>query len=148
MPTKANGAIGSLNFTDAERRMLAMKSRNWSCEHCGLIRNLLKQPGQEHRIGPSMNPHNHDDRKVELKDSKHANDILIGRLNDSCSPITNTVEHETSQESVDNVQSATTTVESINSDRGSRNNSVMFLRSIFVILIILIIRRVILFVQP
>jgi len=44
MPTKANRAIGSLDFSDAERRKLAAKSRTWRCECCGLIKDLLVQP--------------------------------------------------------------------------------------------------------
>lgn len=44
MPTKANGAIGSLDFSDAERKKLAQKSRSWRCETCGLIRDLLVHP--------------------------------------------------------------------------------------------------------
>ena len=44
MPTKANRAIGSLDFTDVERRRLAIKSRTWKCDTCGLIKNLLKHP--------------------------------------------------------------------------------------------------------
>lgn len=44
MPTKANRAIGSLDFTDVERKKLAIKSRTWRCETCGLIKDLLAQP--------------------------------------------------------------------------------------------------------
>lgn len=44
MPTKANGAIGSLNLSDAERRNLALKSQSWTCEMCGLVKDLLKKP--------------------------------------------------------------------------------------------------------
>lgn len=44
MPTKAKGAIGSLDFSDAERRRLAAESRTWRCETCGLIKNLLVHP--------------------------------------------------------------------------------------------------------
>lgn len=44
MPTKANRAIGSLDFSDAERRKLARKSRTWRCETCGLIKDLLVHP--------------------------------------------------------------------------------------------------------
>lgn len=44
MPTKSNRAIGSLDFSDAERRKLAEKSRAWRCETCGLIKDLLKHP--------------------------------------------------------------------------------------------------------
>lgn len=41
MPTKGNRAIGSLEFSDAERRKLAFMSKTWRCETCGLIRDLL-----------------------------------------------------------------------------------------------------------
>lgn len=41
MPTKTNRAIGSLDFSDAERRELASKSKSWKCESCGLIKDLL-----------------------------------------------------------------------------------------------------------
>lgn len=44
MPTPANGAIGSLNFSDTERRKLAISSRTWTCETCGLIKDLLVPP--------------------------------------------------------------------------------------------------------
>jgi len=46
MPTKSNRAIGSLEFSDAERRKLAEKSRSWSCKTCGPIRDLLKHPDE------------------------------------------------------------------------------------------------------
>lgn len=44
MPTKANRAIGSLDYSDPERRKLARNSRTWRCETCGPIRDLLKHP--------------------------------------------------------------------------------------------------------
>lgn len=47
MPTKAKRAIGSLNTPDAERRRLAIKSRTWRCETCGLIKDLLKHPDSQ-----------------------------------------------------------------------------------------------------
>lgn len=47
MPTKANRAIGSLDFTDAERRKLAKNSKTWRCETCGPIKDLLKHPEQD-----------------------------------------------------------------------------------------------------
>lgn len=46
MPTKANGAIGSLDLPDLERRRLAKKSQIWKCEKCGLIKDLLVHPRQ------------------------------------------------------------------------------------------------------
>ena len=44
MPTKSHRAIGSLEFSDAERRKLAKNSKAWRCETCGPIKDLLKQP--------------------------------------------------------------------------------------------------------
>lgn len=48
MPTKGNRAIGSLDYSDPERRKLAKQSRTWRCETCGLIKDLLKQPDENH----------------------------------------------------------------------------------------------------
>lgn len=41
MSSPGNGAIGSLDYTPEERRLLAKKSRNWECSECGKIVNLL-----------------------------------------------------------------------------------------------------------
>ncbi|XP_023236066.1 ubiquitin-conjugating enzyme E2 J1-like [Centruroides sculpturatus] len=41
MPTHGNGAIGSLDYTPAERKILAKHSHSWSCSHCGPIAGLL-----------------------------------------------------------------------------------------------------------
>ena len=42
MPTKSEGAIGSLDYTGPERKTLARKSHRWRCEKCGLIKDHLK----------------------------------------------------------------------------------------------------------
>lgn len=57
MPTKSNRAIGSLDFSDAERKMLALGSRKWRCESCGLIKDLLRQPNsmQNPKVTPTIN---------------------------------------------------------------------------------------------
>ncbi|KAI9590965.1 ubiquitin-conjugating enzyme/RWD-like protein [Syncephalis fuscata] len=34
LPTKGEGAIGALDYTDDERRSFAKQSVNWRCEHC------------------------------------------------------------------------------------------------------------------
>lgn len=47
MPTPGKGAIGSLDYSDAERRDLAIKSQSWKCDSCGLAKNLLKPPSLE-----------------------------------------------------------------------------------------------------
>ncbi|CAM1295359.1 UBE2J1 (predicted) [Pycnogonum litorale] len=42
MPTHGNGAIGSLDYTSDERKMLAKKSLDWKCLKCGECLTLLK----------------------------------------------------------------------------------------------------------
>ena len=44
MPTQGKGAIGSLDYSEDERKALAVQSSSWSCEVCGNIKNLLKTP--------------------------------------------------------------------------------------------------------
>merc|ERR1719223_1277072 len=41
MPTHGNGAIGSLDYTDEERRILTKRSIDYVCPVCGPIKNLL-----------------------------------------------------------------------------------------------------------
>ncbi|XP_041969079.1 ubiquitin-conjugating enzyme E2 J1-like [Aricia agestis] len=41
MPTPAEGTIGSLEYTPAERKALAKKSANWVCPQCGATSALL-----------------------------------------------------------------------------------------------------------
>ncbi|ESO11527.1 hypothetical protein HELRODRAFT_189989 [Helobdella robusta] len=41
MPSHGNGAIGSLDYTPDERRILAKKSQDWKCPQCGPICNLV-----------------------------------------------------------------------------------------------------------
>ena len=41
LPTKGEGAIGSLDYTPEERRLLARKSRSYFCPCCGLVSDLL-----------------------------------------------------------------------------------------------------------
>ena len=36
MPSKAEGALGGIDYTDAERRALALRSLSWRCARCGL----------------------------------------------------------------------------------------------------------------
>lgn len=41
MPTPAEGTLGSLDYTPAERKALAKKSSSWVCPQCGDITSLL-----------------------------------------------------------------------------------------------------------
>lgn len=77
MPTKANRAIGSLDFSDEERQKLAIKSRTWSCETCGLIKNLLRHPNNSSNKfrDPTMEPStssSHDNNYTDNDDSEAA----------------------------------------------------------------------------
>lgn len=54
MPTKGNRAIGSLDYSDPERRELAKHSKTWRCEICGPIKDLLKQPEDARNITSNL----------------------------------------------------------------------------------------------
>lgn len=43
MPTESNGALGSLDWTDEERRELAAASVSFTCPHCGKVADLLPE---------------------------------------------------------------------------------------------------------
>lgn len=47
MPTEANRAVGSLDYSNAERRFLAKKSASWKCDTCGHIKDLLKKSNND-----------------------------------------------------------------------------------------------------
>jgi len=47
MPTHGNGAIGSLDYTDEERKRLALRSRSFICDICGPICDLLLDESSE-----------------------------------------------------------------------------------------------------
>lgn len=47
LPTKGEGAIGALDYTPEERKVLARKSQTWSCSSCGLVKHKLKTPGDK-----------------------------------------------------------------------------------------------------
>ena len=49
MTTKANGAIGGIDYSESERKILAQRSRNWKCFTCGLT-NLEILPDDDNRI--------------------------------------------------------------------------------------------------
>jgi ubiquitin-conjugating enzyme E2 J1 len=44
LPTPADGAIGALDWSSAERRRLAAKSVSFECPRCGRVANLLPPP--------------------------------------------------------------------------------------------------------
>ncbi|XP_053193145.1 ubiquitin-conjugating enzyme E2 J1 [Scomber japonicus] len=61
MPTKGEGAIGSLDYTPEERRALAKKSQDFCCESCGCsMRSALLA------LTPNSNPSPEDHQAKEL----------------------------------------------------------------------------------
>ncbi|XP_049914473.1 ubiquitin-conjugating enzyme E2 J1 [Epinephelus moara] len=61
MPTKGEGAIGSLDYTPEERRALAKKSQDFCCEACGCsMRSALLA------LTPNSNPSAEDYKAKEL----------------------------------------------------------------------------------
>ncbi|XP_029903250.1 ubiquitin-conjugating enzyme E2 J1 [Myripristis murdjan] len=61
MPTKGEGAIGSLDYTPEERRALAKKSQDFCCEACGCsMRSALLA------LSPNSNPTPEDHKAKEL----------------------------------------------------------------------------------
>jgi ubiquitin-conjugating enzyme E2 J1 len=54
MPTRGDGAVGALDFTEEERRQLACASRRWSCARCGMDHSSWKSSAstsaEAHRV--------------------------------------------------------------------------------------------------
>ncbi|XP_076466694.1 ubiquitin-conjugating enzyme E2 J1-like isoform X3 [Babylonia areolata] len=46
MPTHGGGAIGSLDYTPEERKVLAKRSQDWKCPECGDVSQKLKPKTQ------------------------------------------------------------------------------------------------------
>lgn len=66
MPTKGEGAIGSLDYTPEERRALAKKSQDFCCEKCSCsMRSALLA------LTPNSNPSPEDHKAKELAQQIH-----------------------------------------------------------------------------
>ncbi|CAG8827945.1 7051_t:CDS:2, partial [Gigaspora margarita] len=72
LTTKANGAIGGIDYTEAERRLLARKSHNWKCSICG-ITNIDKLPDDKSNTSQSLSSNPGD--SLDSKASKD-NEIM------------------------------------------------------------------------
>lgn len=71
MPTKGEGAIGALDYSAEERKVLARKSSTWSCQCCGPIKKMLKEPGQD----------DHKKSESEIRDEELAKQINFSKPN-------------------------------------------------------------------
>ncbi|XP_076872490.1 ubiquitin-conjugating enzyme E2 J1 isoform X2 [Brachyhypopomus gauderio] len=61
MPTKGEGAIGSLDYTPEERRALAKKSQDFCCEMCGCVMRTALLP-----LSPNSDPRPADPQAQQL----------------------------------------------------------------------------------
>merc|ERR1712176_1130941 len=66
MPTHGNGAIGSLDYTDKEREILAERSLNFVCEQCGRTADLLL-------------PEDESESEVKSEIDKYAKEVAISK---------------------------------------------------------------------
>ncbi|GMT14472.1 hypothetical protein PFISCL1PPCAC_5769 [Pristionchus fissidentatus] len=88
MPTSGKGAIGSADYPSKERKKLAIQSKKWKCNECGIVmENALK-------------PHGEDGKKAETEARS-----LIDSAGDSPAPSTQipSVDHPNSPDSVSTV---------------------------------------------
>lgn len=66
MPTHGNGAIGSLDYTDKEREILAERSLNFVCDQCGRTADLLL-------------PEEESESEVKSEIDKYAKEVAISK---------------------------------------------------------------------
>lgn len=100
MPTHGNGAIGSLDYTPAERKILAKNSHSWSCNHCGPIIGLLLERSQ----GPESVATSKEARELATQISFKGESY---RTNYANSPsFVNSSKEERSTNDVDNYQTS------------------------------------------
>lgn len=106
MPTKANRAIGSLDFSDVERRKLAQKSKTWRCDTCGLIKDLLIHP---------------DNLKSEPENQQEWSQPSTSRICEESKSESANIKNETSNSSNNNEQS-----DSINNIEGPETKTSIY----------------------
>lgn len=104
MPTKGEGAIGSLDYTPEERRALAKKSQEFCCETCGCsMRSVLLSlspngsRSSELRKAPQLAQQISFKAEASVSRQSSADDLPASALRDLPGPITSPAESETSQ---------------------------------------------------
>lgn len=174
MPTKSNRAIGSLDFSDSERRKLAIKSRSWSCETCGLIKDLLVQPNENKnainnqqpeqcRPSTSRGSREHSaDSKSDLSNNSGSETSDISQSEDnlqSNSKKLTTNQQAATAETIEPHSNVNNSAEDTYYEESLRDNTIqdfsergrlfspMVLKSIFILLSLLILRRIVMIIQ-
>ncbi|CAG8483859.1 8424_t:CDS:10 [Ambispora leptoticha] len=78
MTTKANGAIGGIDYTESERKNLAVKSRDWICSSCG-VSNICSLPDKRDDVKQENdNSTKSSPSKETATDAATANTASIG----------------------------------------------------------------------
>lgn len=110
MPTKGEGAIGSLDYTPEERRTLAKKSLDFCCEACGCtMRTALlahtsgSNPSQEDREAKELA------RQINFKaESSTSNKVCLSQATSSDTPTDPPTNEAPATEAQDSVETAQT----------------------------------------
>mmetsp|Transcript_30057 Transcript_30057/g.44548 ORF Transcript_30057/g.44548 Transcript_30057/m.44548 type:complete len:396 (+) Transcript_30057:286-1473(+) len=71
LPTPADGAIGALDWTSAERKRLAKKSLDYFCPKCGLVADLLPELGSTKKKNASGNKFQEEIAKLHAHQIKN-----------------------------------------------------------------------------
>ncbi|XP_045196671.2 ubiquitin-conjugating enzyme E2 J1-like [Mercenaria mercenaria] len=74
MPTHGGGALGSLNYTPDERKILAKRSQDFKCPSCGSIQNILKPVTEESK--KTTEEARELAAQIDFKDEKEKNAAL------------------------------------------------------------------------
>ncbi|XP_052812008.1 ubiquitin-conjugating enzyme E2 J1-like [Mya arenaria] len=74
MPTHGAGALGSLDYTPDERKILAKKSQDFKCPSCGNINNILKPVTEESK--KTTEEAKELAAQIDFKDEKEKNAAL------------------------------------------------------------------------
>lgn len=94
MPTKSDGALGSVEYTAEERKRLALKSKRWRCPLCGPIDGHLKSIKDNNRdnntnlVGKTENSQTsrHQSDLDFMKNVSFNSENSINLLNDQRNP--------------------------------------------------------------
>jgi len=109
MPTHGNGAIGSLDYTEEERRVLTKRSIDYVCPVCGPIKNLLLDKPQDQA-----------EEQEEIK--KYSSQLTTSKpSNSSGENSTDKNENETSQEEPSSETQASVLTSDINAGQNSES---------------------------
>ncbi|KAG9291420.1 hypothetical protein G9A89_021838 [Geosiphon pyriformis] len=117
MTTKANGAIGGIDYTEVERKVLAVKSRKWKCPTCG-ITNIDSLPNEKPSSGRKTSTSQNKKNKVRNEDPSIPTFSFVydDEINKGKS------ENTASSDSKDNLQSTSQPI--VVTSAGSSNSSI------------------------